>query len=110
MISARKPMPEATPAKTEFKREEVIHLSYKNPVSEIIKFYAGETVFTIEANIVRRDYILLSLGGFDMSGKIINFHSRDFHKEFGMEQFQWLILKADHLKEGQELEIKIKFR
>ncbi|MGZ3892676.1 MAG: hypothetical protein ACXVPN_05080 [Bacteroidia bacterium] len=93
-----------------FLREEIIHLSGEQTVSEIIKFNPGETCFKIEANIVRRDYLLLCLGGFDMSGHITTFRSRDFDKEFSKENFQWVIVKAEHLKKGQELTITIRFK
>ncbi|MGZ3866467.1 MAG: hypothetical protein ACXVC6_07260 [Bacteroidia bacterium] len=93
-----------------FTREETVLLRYEQPVSDIIKFNAGEASFTIEANVIRRDYLLLSLGGFDMSGKITNFRSRDLGKEFPVEQYQWMIIKSGFLKEGQQLEVKIKFK
>lgn len=91
------------------KRKECFTLSAKNPVSELITFKKGETAFRIEAKIVKRDYLLLSLGGFDMNGHITAYRSRDTEKEFPIESYQWVIVKTIQLKNNQTLDVTVTF-
>ena len=100
---------EATSSNLNFMRQETIVLSSHHNVSDLITFQPGETRFFIEANVVKREFLLLSLGGFNVSGSIKTFLSIDNGKEFPINEYQWLIIKTDHLKGDEELNITIKF-
>jgi hypothetical protein len=92
-----------------FMREEKIILNAQNYVSDPITFKKGETRFTLEAPIIKRQFLLISLGGININGSITTFWLKGTKRELSINEYQWLIIKADFLKDNQSLEVKIKF-
>ena len=92
-----------------FMREEKVILTAQNYVSDPLTFKKGETIFTLEAPIFKRQFLLISLGGIDIHGSITTFWLKGAKRELSISEYQWLIMKADFLKGNESLEVTVRF-
>ena len=107
MIQLFKNTPESF--ETPFLRQEKIILTAENYVSDPLTFKKGETKFTLEAPIFKRQFLLVSLGGININGLLTTFWLKGAKKELSISEYQWLIMKADFLKGNESLEVTVRF-
>jgi len=98
------------PTNPDSMRKETLILTAQNNVVGPITFKKGETLFFIETTLPGRNFLYVTLGGIEKEGINSNFWSRNTEREFLINEYQWLIIKADFLQNEETLNITLKFR